>query len=129
MTPPISIRTTPSNPSSAANLWFLTYRENSPLAADNWDAFRDPDAVAYKAYVTMQSDAETQLAGVLEAHAGSADAGELVAAVSKVLSDDGLRTRLQTESARFYAQRFSLERTLQKLDTAAVTSRELLPEQ
>jgi len=59
------------NPSSAANLWFLTYRDNSPLAAENWDAFRDPDAVTYKAYVTMQSDAETQLAGVLEAHAGT----------------------------------------------------------
>jgi toluene monooxygenase system protein E len=59
------------NPSSAANLWFLTYRENSPLKAENWGAFRDPDAVTYKAYVTMQSDAETQLAGVLEAHAGA----------------------------------------------------------
>ena len=24
------------NPSSAANLWFLTYRDNSPLKADDW---------------------------------------------------------------------------------------------
>jgi toluene monooxygenase system protein E len=64
------------NPSSPANLWFLTYRENSPLKAENWDAFRDPDALTYKAYVTLQSDAETKLAGVLEAHAGTApDAG------------------------------------------------------
>jgi toluene monooxygenase system protein E len=59
------------NPSSAANLWFLTYRENSPLKAENWDAFRDPDALTYKAYVTLQSDAETKVQGVLEAHAGT----------------------------------------------------------
>jgi toluene monooxygenase system protein E len=59
------------NPSSAANLWFLTYRDNSPLRAEDWDAFRDPDALTYKAYVTMQADAETKLAGVLEANAAA----------------------------------------------------------
>jgi toluene monooxygenase system protein E len=57
------------NPSSAANLWFLTYRENSPLRAENWDAFRDPDTLTYKAYVNLQSDAEAKVGGVLEAHA------------------------------------------------------------
>jgi len=57
------------NPSSAANLWFLTYRDNSPLQADNWDAYRDPDALTYKAYVNLQSDAETKVQGALEAHA------------------------------------------------------------
>ena len=57
------------NPSSAANLWFLTYRENSPLKAENWDAFRDPDALTYKAYVNLQSDAEAKVHGVLETHA------------------------------------------------------------
>jgi toluene monooxygenase system protein E len=60
------------NPSSAANLWFLTYRDNSPLQADNWDAYRDPDALTYKAYVNLQSDAETKVQGALEAHAGAA---------------------------------------------------------
>ncbi len=60
------------NPSSATNLWFLAYRENSPLKAENWDAFRDPDALTYRAYVTLQSDAETKVGGVLEAHAGAA---------------------------------------------------------
>jgi toluene monooxygenase system protein E len=57
------------NPSSAANLWFLTYRDNSPLQCGNWDAFRDPDALTYRAYVTLQSEAETRAHGVLEAHA------------------------------------------------------------
>jgi toluene monooxygenase system protein E len=64
------------NPSSAANLWFATYRENSPLRAENWDAFRDPAAMTYRSYVTLQSDAETKMAGLLETHAGQqTDAG------------------------------------------------------
>ena len=57
------------NPSSAANLWFLTYRDNSPLRADNWDAFRDPAALTYRSYVTLQSDAETKMQGILETYA------------------------------------------------------------
>jgi toluene monooxygenase system protein E len=59
------------NPSSAANLWFLTYRDNSPLHAEDWDAFRDPDALTYKAYVNLQADAEAKVGGVLEAHAAA----------------------------------------------------------
>jgi toluene monooxygenase system protein E len=66
------------NPSSAPNLWFLTYREKSPLQAENWDAFRDPDALTYKAYVNLQADAQARVDGVLEAHAGLAlDAGSV----------------------------------------------------
>ena len=57
------------NPSSAPNLWFLTYRDNSPLQAENWDAYRDPDALTYKAYVNLQAEAEAKVRGVLEAHA------------------------------------------------------------
>ncbi|HEY5355595.1 MAG TPA: hypothetical protein VIK57_24385 [Streptosporangiaceae bacterium] len=60
------------NPSSAPNLWFLTYRDNSPLQAADWDGYRDPDALTYKAYVGLQSDAEASVQGVLQAHA---DAG------------------------------------------------------
>ena len=63
------ISTFEQNPSSAANLWFLTYRDSSPLRAGNWDAFRDPAALTYRSYVTLQSDAETKMRGVLEAHA------------------------------------------------------------
>jgi toluene monooxygenase system protein E len=64
------------NPSSPANLWFLTYRDNSPLRAEDWDAFRDPAALTYRSYVTLQADAETRMHGILEAHAGrGADAG------------------------------------------------------
>jgi len=66
------VATFEQNPSSAANLWFLTYRDNSPLQADNWDAFRDPAALTYRAYVTLQSDAETKVHGALEACADAA---------------------------------------------------------
>jgi toluene monooxygenase system protein E len=78
------------NPSSAANLWFLTYRDNSPLRAENWDAFRDPDALTYKAYVNLQADAEAKVGGVLETHAAvGADAGldaESVALLAHLLT-------------------------------------------
>lgn len=57
------------NPSSAPNLWFLTYRENSPLRADDWDSFRDPDALTYRAYVSMQAQAQSSIESVLTAHA------------------------------------------------------------
>jgi toluene monooxygenase system protein E len=57
------------NPSSPANLWFHTYRDSSPLQVPDWNRFRDPDKLIYRSYVTMQSDAETRLAGVLEEYA------------------------------------------------------------
>ena len=67
------------NPSSAPNLWFLTYRDNSPLQAEDWDGFRDPDALTYKAYVSLQSDAEAKVQGALQAHAEAGSDGKLTA--------------------------------------------------
>ena len=58
------------NPSSPANLWFLTYRDNSPLKAEDWDQYRDPDALTYRGYVIAQAQAEATLQGALQAHAG-----------------------------------------------------------
>ena len=69
---PTGPRRSSRTPSSAPNLWFLTYRDNSPLQASDWDGYRDPDALTYKAYVGLQSEAEAKVQGVLEAHA---DAG------------------------------------------------------
>ena len=57
------------NPSSAANLWLLTYRDKSPLRADDWLGFRDPDELTYRAYVTAQHQQETVVAGILEKYA------------------------------------------------------------
>ena len=57
------------NPSSVPNLWLKCDRDNSPLRADDWEGFRDPDALTYRAYVNMQSLAEARVQGALEAHA------------------------------------------------------------
>ncbi len=59
------------NPSSPGNLWFLTYREHSPFQVDDWDGFRDPDQIHYRAYVNLQATEQTKLDGVLEQY-GSA---------------------------------------------------------
>src|SRR5205823_217712 len=55
-----------SNPTTAANMWYLTYRDKSPLQADDWLGFRDPDELTYRTYVTMQDEQETVVEGVLD---------------------------------------------------------------
>lgn len=54
------------NPSSAPNLWFVTYRDDSPFRAEDWDAFRAPDKLTYRGYVTLQAESEQKVQGVLE---------------------------------------------------------------
>jgi len=77
------------NPSSPANLWFLTYRDRSPLQAQDWDRFRDPDALTYRSYVTLQSAAESTLQGALQAHADSQTDASLSDASVALLPIDG----------------------------------------
>jgi toluene monooxygenase system protein E len=55
-----------SNPTTPANMWFLAYRDKSPLRADDWRGFRDPDQMTYRRYVTMQDEQETVVEGVLD---------------------------------------------------------------
>jgi toluene monooxygenase system protein E len=57
------------NPSSPANLWFLTYRDQSPLQAENWEQFREPDSLTYRMYVNAQAESESKVHGVLEEYA------------------------------------------------------------
>ena len=57
------------NPSSPGNLWFLAYRDNSPLQLDDWEIFRDPDRMTYRSYVAKQSAQETKVAGLLDSFA------------------------------------------------------------
>lgn len=68
------------NPSSPMNLWFLTYREHSPLQVQDWDGFRDPDQVSYRHYVSLQAEEQTTLDGILDSYS---DAG-----ADTALSDD-----------------------------------------
>ena len=46
------------NPTSPVNMWYLTYRDRSPLTAEDWHGFRDPDELTYRKYVTMQDEQE-----------------------------------------------------------------------
>ena len=55
-----------SNPSSPVNMWYLTYRDHSPLKASDWHGFRDPDELTYRKYVTMQDEQETVIEGILD---------------------------------------------------------------
>jgi toluene monooxygenase system protein E len=55
-----------SNPTTPANMWYLTYRDHSPLKAEDWNGFRDPDEMTYRRYVTRQDDQETFVERILE---------------------------------------------------------------
>ena len=55
-----------SNPTTPVNMWFLTYRDYSPLSAQDWHGFRDPDELTYRKYVTMQDEQETVVEGFLD---------------------------------------------------------------
>jgi toluene monooxygenase system protein E len=64
------------NPSAPANLWFLTYRDRSPLQVPDWDGFRDPDQLTYRRYVTLQDEQETVVRGILDEYSEAGhDAG------------------------------------------------------
>src|SRR5258708_23185228 len=54
------------NPTAPVNMWYLTYRDHSPLQAEDWHGFRDPDELTYRKYVTMQDEQETVVEGILE---------------------------------------------------------------
>ena len=46
------------NPSGPMNMWLMGYRDESPVQAENWDGFRDPDQMIYREYVTRQDEKE-----------------------------------------------------------------------
>ena len=60
------------NSSSPANLWFLTYRDKSPLTIDDWQTWRDPDELTYRRYVTIQDEQESASTRLLDKYS---DAG------------------------------------------------------
>ena len=55
-----------SNPTTPVNMWYLTYRDRSPLSAEDWNGFRDPDEITYRKYVTLQDEQETVVEGILD---------------------------------------------------------------
>jgi AraC-like DNA-binding protein len=54
------------NPTTPANMWYLTYRDKSPVQVSDWNEFRDPDEMTYRKYVTAQDEQESVVKGVLD---------------------------------------------------------------
>lgn len=47
-----------ASPSAPMNMWFSTYRDESPFQCDDWDGFRDPDQYTYREYCARQDEKE-----------------------------------------------------------------------
>ena len=54
------------NPTTPANMWYLTYRDKSPVQVPEWNEFRDPEEMTYRKYVTSQDAQESLVQGVLD---------------------------------------------------------------
>jgi len=67
------------------NQWYKRYVVNSPLKHDDWNGFRDPDQVTYRAYMTMQDGAEEYVDGLLREHAARQHDGQMSARWAGVL--------------------------------------------
>jgi toluene monooxygenase system protein E len=59
-------------PSSPMNRWIQTHRDDSPLQADDWNAFRDPHQMIYRKYVALQDEAETVVGSLLDKYSDAA---------------------------------------------------------
>ena len=67
------------NPTTPANMWYLTYRDKSPVQVPDWHQFRDPDEMTYRKYVTAQDEQESMLKGVLDQYDSTAHDSEITA--------------------------------------------------
>jgi toluene monooxygenase system protein E len=57
------------SPDVPMNKWYRRYRIDSRLKHDDWNAFRDPEAVTYRAYCTQRDRDEVYVDGLLSQHA------------------------------------------------------------
>jgi len=62
-----TLRDTPLElaPDSPGNLWLGRHRDSITLRVRDWDAFRDPDQLTYRKYVTCQDKSETYLDAII----------------------------------------------------------------
>jgi len=54
------------DPQAPLNAWYLKYREGSPFNVEDWEGFRDPDRLTYRAYIRLQKDRETYLDALID---------------------------------------------------------------
>lgn len=57
------------SPDTMMNEWYRKHVNNSPLQHPDWDVFRDPDQITYRAYTTMQDGHEEYVDGLIRDHA------------------------------------------------------------
>jgi toluene monooxygenase system protein E len=67
------------------NAWYLKHREGSALKVGNWNEFRDPHKLTYRAYIEQQNRRETYLDGVVERFEADTDRHRLTADWVQVL--------------------------------------------
>jgi hypothetical protein len=53
-------------PDSHGNLWLIQHRDRIKLTVQDWNAFRDPDQLTYRKYVTSQDKSETYLDAIIQ---------------------------------------------------------------
>jgi hypothetical protein len=51
---------------SHGNLWLVRHRDRIKLSVKDWNAFRDPDQLTYRKYVTCQDKSETYLDAIIQ---------------------------------------------------------------
>jgi hypothetical protein len=63
-----TIRETPLElgPDSHGNRWLVRHRDSIKLRIPDWNAFRDPDQLTYRRYVTCQDKSETYLDAIVQ---------------------------------------------------------------
>jgi toluene monooxygenase system protein E len=54
------------DPDTHMNRWYAKYCYESPLKHEDWDAFRDPDALIYRTYNILQDGQETYVNSLFE---------------------------------------------------------------
>lgn len=54
------------DPDQDLNVWYLKYREGSPFQVADWEDFRDPHKLTYRAYVALQKQRETYMEGLVD---------------------------------------------------------------
>jgi hypothetical protein len=53
-------------PDRQGNQWLMRHRDGIRLTVPDWNAFRDPDQLTYRKYVTLQDDIETYIDATLQ---------------------------------------------------------------
>jgi toluene monooxygenase system protein E len=54
------------DPDTPINRWYMQHREGSAFQVDDWEGFRDPAKLTYRAYVALQRERESYLDNLID---------------------------------------------------------------